>query len=241
MQFKRKPRTHGKFFRFVLKTVRFFKRKHIIINENDSFENQAIFISNHSGISGPMNLLLYFPAYFVPWGAHPMVGKYRERYRYMYYVFYQKKLKYSKFKSFILASFLSIFSKMVYKGMRLIPTYEDIRLHHTFRLSMQHLDFGEPILIFPEDSNDGYLDVLDRYNPGFVALSEFYYKRRQIDLPIYPIYFHKKGKAIKIGKPYYIQELLAEGKSREEILIFFRDLANEMGQQLQKMADKNRI
>lgn len=233
---------HGFIFRNLMKLIRIFKKKPVIINKNEQdFANKAIFISNHSAASGPMVLSLYFPAYFVPWGAHPMMGNYKSRWNYLYHIFYQKKLGYNKFRSFIIATIFAIISKMLYKGMKLIPTYEDIRLIKTFKLSKEALDNDRPILIFPEDSNSGYHEYLLRYNPGFIAFSQYYYKKVNIDLPIYPIYFHKKLNAMLIEKPIFIKPLLDKGMSREEIAEYFRNLTNDIGHELiETMAKKNK-
>lgn len=227
-----KVRAHSVTFRVFKGIVRIFKKKPIIFNNNAFISHQSILISNHSGATGPLVLSLFFPSFFVPWGAHPMVGNYRSRWKYLYNIFYQKKLGYKKIRSLVVATLFAIISKMLYRGMRLIPTYEDIRLLKTFRKSRFHLDRHEPILIFPEDSNDGYFEYPKKYNQGFVALSDHYFKHSKIDLPIYPIYYSKKLNAMLIDEPKYVQDMLNQGKSKEDIALYFKELTNSMGQKL---------
>ncbi len=220
---KRRP-----FFNLVVKIGRLIKRHPNVLNANTHFASKAIFISNHSGASGPMNLALFFPSYFVPWGASPMVGNYRSRWNYLYHVFYQQKLGYKPFRSFVVATLFAIISKRLYRGMDLIPTYEDLRLVHTFRQSEDMLQKDKPILVFPEDSSKGYLDHILKYHEGFLAFSEYYYKKHGVDLPIYPVGFSKKKNALMIEKPFFLQELYRQGMKRHEAAQFFKDRNNDL-------------
>ncbi len=46
--------------------------------------------------------------------------------------------------------------------MRVVPTYTDMRLTKTMKISMEAINNNEPILIFPENSDTGYYDVLKK-------------------------------------------------------------------------------
>ena len=72
------PKKRGKFFTFFKGFLRIFTRKPKIINLNEKIEDKAIYLSNHSGSSGPFSLELFFPKYFVPWGTYEMCGGYRD-------------------------------------------------------------------------------------------------------------------------------------------------------------------
>lgn len=228
MDEKKSKRRRPLLFRGFKKFIKIFKRKPKIINLNETIDDKAIFISNHSAANGPFTLSLFFPKVFVPWGIHHMCGNYKERWNYLYYVFYQQKLGYGKIKSFIIATVFATFSKILYNWMKVIPTYTDLRLMKTMKISVDALNNNEPVLIFPENSNDGYFDVLTEYNAGFVALSTFYHKRYNHDLPIYPVYFSSKHRMLIIDKPQYIQDFIRKGLSREEIAEWFKNRTNEL-------------
>lgn len=219
---------HGIFTRALKAIIKVFKTKPKIFNQNETLPDQAIFICNHSGAGGPFSLSLFFPKLFVPWGAHPMTEGYISRWKYLYHVFYQQKLKYGKLRSFLISTPFALISKMLYNGMHVIPTFTDLRVRKTFEISKKHLNIGNPVLIFPEDSSDGYHDILKHYNGGFVYLSFDYFKTYQIDLPVYPIYYNQKSNAILIEKPHYLQEDLKKGFRRDQIAEKFKNLANDM-------------
>ncbi|MCK9289203.1 MAG: hypothetical protein WCS12_00960 [Acholeplasmataceae bacterium] len=219
--------------------MKIFKKKPIIYNLNaEELEKNAIIISNHSAASGPLTISLYFPLFFTPWGTYEMTERYRKRWQYLYHIFYRQKLGYNKFKSFLLATLFGIISKALYKGMQLIPTYTDLRLKNTLKISKSYLDKKSAILIFPEDSNSGYHEVLLKYNPGFVHLSAYYYKRTKVDLPIYPIYFHKKSNSLIIGEKEYLQPLFKKGLDKYQIADHFKTITNDLSVQL---FNKNRM
>lgn len=208
----------GKIFTFFKTLIKKFKKQPNIINLNtDEIPQKAIFIANHSAASGPFTYELFLPMYFIPWGTHEMCGNYKMRWNYLYHVFYRQKLKYGKIKAFILATSFGAISKFLYNATGLIGTYKDARLTKTFKHSFSVLDNNIPLLIFPENSNNGYFDKPTEYQEGFVKLSKLYYKTRNIDLPIYNVYYSKTENKIIIDKPIKINELFKNGLNEQQV------------------------
>lgn len=202
--------------------IKIFKKKpEILILDDEPLADKAIYIANHSAASGPFTFELFFPKYFIPWGTYEMCGNYKMRWNYLYHTFYQKKLHYSKFKSFCLATSFAVISKFLYNATGLIATYKDIRLKSTFEKSTNALNKSIPLLIFPEDSQNGYYDKPIKYFEGFISLAKVYYKKTKIDVPIYNVYYNKTKNKIIIDKPIKINQLLLQGKTEEEISDLF--------------------
>lgn len=109
------PKKRGKFFTFFKGFLRIFTRKPKIINLNDKIEDRAIYLSNHSGSSGPFTLEMFFPKYFVPWGTYEMCGGYRDRWKYLYHVYLRQKKKVPAFFAFIAAT-VAAFYRHVLQG-----------------------------------------------------------------------------------------------------------------------------
>lgn len=215
-----------KVVRWVLKCIRWRGIK--VTSLSGDLPNKCILVSNHSAKTGPMAYEIALPVFNVKWGAHEMLGNYRSRRRYLIDVFYVQKQGMSRFKANLKASFEAIFSKRIYTGMKFIGTYPDARLRTTIKNSIKVLEDDKAILIFPEDSNKGYFDVMTSFFHGFVMLSEQYYKKHGEDLPIYPIYYKHDMKKMVIGKPTYMQELVSKGMSRQEIADYYRDEVNNL-------------
>ena len=216
----------------------FVKKPKKIINYNETIEDKAIILSTHCGKNGPYCLSQYLPIKHATWGAGEMMGKYRVRRRYLRDVLYRQKLHKGKFSSSVKATFEAFFNPFIYKGMSVIPTYTDIHFMTTLKASFETLNNNLPIVIFPEDSTDGYFEILKSLLPGFIHLSERYYKRDNIDLPIYPMYYHYKEKVIIIGKPLYIRKLKEDNLTNEEICELFKDKINNLYLDYKKANEK---
>lgn len=199
-----------------------------VINLEGDVPEKAIIIANHSAKSGPMALEINYPRFNVKWGAHPMLGNYKSRFLYLRNVLYVQKCGKNKFIATIKSLFEALFSKMIYKGIKVFPTYQDARLTKTIKASILTLDNNMSIMIFPENSNTGYFDELIELFGGFITLSEQYYRKTGQDLPIIPVYYHKKTKQIIIGKKSYIQQLKAQGFDRNAICEYYKNQINEL-------------
>ena len=196
----------------------FFRRPQVV-NLSGEFllPSRAILVANHFAKRGPMAYELYLPTYYRPWGAYQMLGSYKMRFHYLRDVFYMQKRGFGVVRASILATFEAVFSMMIYRGMRVLPSYPDARFVKTLHQSIATLEAGMSVLVFPEDSSEGYHDVLRSFHPGFVALAEHYLRKNGEDLPVYPIYYNEGERRLIIGPPSFVGKLLAEGKSREEI------------------------
>ena len=222
------PSRKQPFWKFVKKIFSIFLRKPKIINLAGEINNQALYLSNHQAKTGPLYLDMYYPKFHCMWGAHEMLGTYKERFKYLRDVFYMQKRGFSKAKANSKSWFEAIFNKYLYKGMHVIGTYQDARLKETFKKSLKVLNNDIGIIIFPEDSSNGYFDVLTKFNQGFISLALMFYRKHGVDLPIYPNYVNTKKKVIIIGKPLFVNELLSQGKSFEEVAEIFKNAVNDL-------------
>lgn len=209
----------GPFIRFVKAFLRPFKRKpQIVLQGGGGFEDKAIYLSNHSGADGPLTYEMYFPKLLTVWGTYEMCGGFKERWNYLYRVFYRQKLHWGRFRAFFVATVFAPISKRLYRGIGLIPTYTDSRFITSVKTSCRILDENHPLLIFPEDSQKGYINPPDSFNKGFITMSKLYYKMRGVDLPVYVAYlFNEKKRRIIIAPPIYVNKLLQDGMTEDEI------------------------
>ena len=224
---KRKNRTS--FWRFISCILRIFVRKPKFYFLGEEFSDQAIYLSNHVGAKVPLALELYFPKEFRFWGVHSMNDNFKERYHYLSVTYFHKKKHINKFLSKIIAVVATPILGIFYWGIRLLPTYNDARLIPTIRKSIDILNENQSIVIFPEDSSNGYHDVLTHYYSGFYLLAKKAYEKG-IDLQIYNMYFHKKERVFVVDQPIKFSKLLSLNKSGDEIAEMFRVKANILGQ-----------
>lgn len=204
-------------------------KKPQIINLAGEIQEGSIVVANHSGKNGPPALDLHYPAFTAKWGAHEMLGNYAGRRAYLRDILYIKKCgKKPGFRTSFKASLEAIFSIYIYRGMRFLPTYQDGRFATTLRNSVQVLDAGISVMIYPENSNEGYKDVLTEFFPGFVMLAEKYYRQKGKDVPIYPVYYSLPKRIMVIGKPLFVQDMVREGLDRYQIAQRYCDAVNAL-------------
>lgn len=225
---KKRKKNRKCWFRGLTTFLKIFIRKPKYVHLGEGFVDKSIVLSNHVGSAGPLTHELYFPKNFRFWGTYEMNSGLKSVYIYLSQIyFYQKKHKSkatSKFLGFIVAPFANLF----YKGLNLISTYRDYRLRKTLSTSIETLNKNETLIIFPEDSSDGYHDELKECFAGFVVLGKLCLKNN-IDVPVYASYFRKKEKVVVVDKPVILSELLNSDLDKKEIARRMRDRMNELG------------
>lgn len=208
--------------------LRLFFRKPKIISLSGELPNKAIYVANHSAMFGPLIFNLYLPAKTSPWGAYPMLGTYKQRYHYLRDVYFIQKRHKNKVTATLLAFFEAFLSPCFYKGLRVLPSYNDSRFITTIRKSVQTLEQDVGIIVYPENSNDGYHEILTEFYAGFVELARYFKLRHHEDLPIYPVYYHPKKKIMVIGNPSTITDYTDKGMNRKQIAASFCQQVNDL-------------
>ena len=84
-----------------------------------------------------------------------------------------------------------------------IPVYRDSpqKLRETFRITMEAMEAGDNLLIFPENPENKYpSEGIGELSPGFVMLADIYWKRKKKRLRMLPMYADKKTRTITFGE-----------------------------------------
>ncbi len=223
------PKKRQPFYAVLKVLMRWVFKKPEILNLAGEIEDKSIILANHSAKSGPPSLDLYFPKKAAKWGAYQMFGNYASRKAYLRDVLYiQKCGKKAGLWTSFKASVLAVVNLWAYKGIWALPSYPDGRFGKTLRYSKQMLDKNVPVMLFPENSNDGYKEVLTDFFPGFVMLAEKYFRAEGVDLPVYPVYYSIPKRFMVIGKPLYVQDFVKEGLDRYQIAAKYCEAVNEL-------------
>ena len=98
----------------------------------------------------------------------------------------------------------------------------------TIKESIKTLKKNENIIIFPEDSTNGYQDVLVGFHGGFTTLASTALKEG-MDLPIYVMYYQKKNHRFVVGKPIKYSELVNKGMTKDEMCEYLCNECNLLG------------
>ena len=147
--------------------VRYKRPKFVYLGK--PFGNGGIIVSNHVGTDAPLSLELYCNKTVRMWGAHEMNSGLVKMYKYQTRVYYHEKKHWNLHLARLFCLLASPLTNLFYKGLKLISTYHDARFLRTLRESVTALKKGENIVVFPEDSKEGYKDELDGFFCGFFS------------------------------------------------------------------------
>lgn len=206
--------------------IRYKRPQFVFLGEKPT--NGAIILSNHEGTDAPMSLEIYcdFPVRF--WGAHEMNSGLKKLYAYQTKVYYHEKKHWNLFLARLFCLIASPLTLLFYKGLKLISTYKDARLKNTLTQSFNAISQGENVVIFPENSEDGYLPELKGFFAGFVLLAN-YCEKQGINVPIFISYYKKKENKYIFDSPIMFDKIKEEYKTKEEIADYLLRKCNNLG------------
>lgn len=212
-----------------MRFLKIFKRRSKFYYLGEEINGPALIMSNHVGASGPLSFELFHPVIFRLWGTHEMTGSFKEVYKYLSTTYFHNKKHMPKLIAKIVGGIACPFLHRFYKGLEILPTYHDARLVTSIKKSVESLKAGQPIVIFPENSDNGYFDHLTEFFPGSIMLLELC-ERNNIDVPVYVSYYNKHNRKHLFSKPVYWKDIKGQFSSREEAAKHFCDLCNELGE-----------
>ena len=205
------------------------KRTKFVYLGGEKINTPTIILSNHVGTSAPLAWELYGKLPFRFWGANEMNSSLADLYKYQTKVFYHEKKHWNIHLARLFCLIASPLTYMFYRGIQLISTHKDIRFKSTISESIRTLEEGKSVIIFPEISDKGYLDVLEGFHLGFTVLCSIILKEGK-DFPITVAYYRKRDKLYIVDRPIMLSELFSEGATRQSVADKLCARCNELGQ-----------
>ena len=138
-------------FNFLRWAVRLFTHSHRMAWKTAEPREPAIFVCNHARAYGPIAIGAYFSRPFRPW----VVGEicdWGTAPQYMRDWFFFPKNAFMKGVFWLLSYLLTPVAVVVMNGAEAIPVFHDKRVLTTLNKSLQTLDEGKDIVVFPENS-----------------------------------------------------------------------------------------
>ena len=224
-KFKQKRKLWYRGIKTIVK-IRYKEPRFVYLGEKPT--TSSIILSNHEGTDAPMSLEIYCDFPIRMWGTAELNSGLRRLYAYQTKVYYHEKKHWNLFGARAFCLLASPLTNLFYKGLNLISTYKDGRLKTTIKESIDALRNGENIVIFPENSEDGYLAELKGFYAGFVLLAEKCLKEG-IDVPIYVSYYKIKEKVYVFSKPEKFSEIKEKFPKREDLTNYLLEKCNALG------------
>lgn len=164
-------------------------------------DEPAVIVGNHSQMYGPVAGELYTPVKHYVWCIGEMMH-WKEVPAYAFQDFWSGKPKSVRWFFKILSYLITPLSVLIFNNAHTIAVYHDTRLITTFRESIEKLQEGNSIVIFPEDY-DEHNNIVHDFQDKFIDLARFYYKKTGIELNFVPMYLAPRLKTMYYGKPIH--------------------------------------
>jgi len=189
----------GIIFRITVFFVRIFYRKRKFVGIENLPQEPSLIIGNHAQIHGPVSCQLFFPTYKYIWCIGQMMNI-KEVPSYAYKDFWSFKPKYIRWFYKILSYLIAPISSYYLKRADAIAVYKDTRLLSTYRETMDKLEDGANIVIFPECLID-FNEIVNDFQDKFIDVAKLYYKKTGKEISFVPMYNAAKIRTIVFGKP----------------------------------------
>ena len=198
----------------------FFPKMNIVGKENLPGE-ACILVGNHSQMTGPLMSELRLDLPHETWCAGQMM-KWDEVADYAFTDFWSFHPNWTHWFFRLLSYLVTPLAVCLFNNAHTIPVYHDSRLLTTLKLSLQRLQEGYNILIFPE-YNKKYNHVLYDFQDRFIDLAKLYYKKTGKALQFVPLYIAPNLHQSHICEPIRFDPDAPIAEERERIKQYLMD------------------
>ncbi len=199
------------FYRFIRFMVWVFYKKITVEGLENLPEEAAIFVGNHTQANGPIISQLYMPRESYTWCVSSMMHI-KEVPDYAFTDFWSKKPKWSLPFFRLLSYIIAPLASFIMSHADTIGVYHDKHILDTFKESVEKMQNGADIVIFPE-CYDEHNNIVHEFQRGFVDVARLDYKRTKRSTPFVPMYLCPALGKLVFGKPIYYNN---EANPKEE-------------------------
>lgn len=185
-----------KFLRWIVGV--FYPRMELVGLENLP-EEPFVLVGNHSQAHGAIIAEERLPFDLYTWCNYQMMDK-KEVCAYALKDFWQDKPKALQPLYWLVSRIIKYPAVYIMSHARTIAVYHDNRCISTFRKSLEKLQDGYNLVIYPE-CRERYNNIVYEFQDRFIDLAKMYYKRSGKRLSFVPMYLAPKLKKIFFGKP----------------------------------------
>lgn len=204
------------YFRFLKRLMRLKYKQPKFIYLGEPVKDGAIILSNHEGTDAPMALEIYHPEAMRMWGTVEMNSGLKNMYKYQSRVYYHEKKHWNLHLARLFCLIASPLTHLFYKGFDLISIHKGGKLLTTIRESVTAIEQGYNVVIFPEDSTEGYLEELKGFHSGFTLLLRAC-EKKELNVPVYVAYYRKSDNTYIFSEPIYYNDLKAQNLSKDQM------------------------
>ena len=176
-----------------------FPKCKLVTKQQIPDDEPAVFLCNHSAAIGPALMTLYFEKPHKTWViSYAMDKKIGPNY-FFHDGFFGRSHKCKWFFRLLSKIVMPMLRPLLRMGDPIL-VYHDRRITNTFNESVEALEQGKNLVVFPESPVRATEYVSTLYD-GFADVGRMYFKKTGKCLKFYPVYCEKKNRVISIGEP----------------------------------------
>ncbi len=179
--------------------VSIFYRKREFIGIEHIGDDPVIVVGNHAQMHGPIISEIQIPFKKKTWCIGNVLTV-KEFIKHAKTDFWGKKSKSVKWFFMIIAYIIAPFAVSIFNSADIVAVYRDGRLINTLKKTVNSLEEGYNIIIFPECSTS-YNNIINQFEENFVDVAKLYYKRTGKTLSFVPMYNAVRLKKVLFGSP----------------------------------------
>ena len=226
----RKNKKKSLFYKFVVVLIRIFYRKRIFVGLENIPKEHVLLIGNHAQIHGPLSSQLFYKDYKYIWCIGQMT-KLKEVPDYAYKDFWVYKSKYIRWFYKLLSYLIAPICSYALSRSDVIPVYKDNRIRKTISTTIEKLNDGAKIIIFPEE-HILYNEIINEFQTGFVDIARMYYRKYNIELSFVPMYNAAKLRKIVFGKPIKYDSTLDPETQKKVVCEYIKEEITRIAKEL---------
>lgn len=193
-------KTEGPFlYRLIHRTVGLVYPEMEVVGLENLPDKPSIIVGNHAQTHGPIITEERLPFDHYTWCIAQMLD-WKEVAQYAYDDFWSGKPKAIRWLYWLISRVIPPLAAYVLSNARTIPVYRDNRCITTFRKTMEQLQRGFHVVIYPEH-NVPYNHIVYEFEDRFIDIARLYYKKTGESLEFVPMYLAPKLRKVFLGKP----------------------------------------
>lgn len=213
-------------YRVIRWLVWLFSPKFRIEGRENIPDEACVIVGNHSQMYGPISAELYTPVVHDTWCAGEMMDKH-EVAEYAYHDFWAEKPFWNRWFFWLVSRMIGPLAELIFTNADTVAVYHDARVIETFRDSMERLQQGRSMVIFPEH-NAGHNNIVHDFQNKFVDLARFYYRKTSHELMFVPLYVAPRLKTLYYGKPIRFRHEVPIAEERKRICTELQDAITDI-------------
>ena len=193
-------------------------------------DEPAIFVGNHTQMNSPMICEFYFPVPRYTWCAGAMLHL-KDVPAYAFQDFWSQKPKWTHPFYRLLSYLIAPVSVFVFNNANTIGVYRDTRIITTFKNTVEVLQSGQSVVVFPEHDVRRN-NIIYEFENRFIDVAKLYYKRTGKAVNFVPMYVAPKLRQAHLGQPIRFDPEAPMDQERQRICDYLMEQVTEIARAL---------